>query len=216
MFIFVIELIPKQHIFMSNDIHNMNEYSALWFAYLEGDKKAFSSLYRLSYKSLYSYGISFGIEDQQIRDTIQELFLKLYSGPKLVKDPATLRAYLYASMRNSFINYQKIQQRQLCLEQGEEFHLKYSINNVAMEDKEEQEAIKIKLDSLLKLLTPRQKEIIYLRFLHQMEYEEISRIMNLSDQAARNLIHRAMKKMRDNDSNYMSLLSIMVLLPIDF
>ena len=56
-------------------------------------------------------------------------------------------------------------------------------------------------------LTPRQREIIYLRFLHQMDYKEIAVIMNLSEQAARNLTHRAMDKLRkENDTGFLILI----------
>ena len=49
---------------------------------------------------------------------------------------------------------------------------------------------------MLKGLTGRQKEIIYLRFIHEMSFDEISEIMEINIQSARNLLARSMEKLR--------------------
>lgn len=48
----------------------------------------------------------------------------------------------------------------------------------------------------LSFLTPRQREAIYLRFYHDMNYEEIATVMTISSHAARNLIYEALKLLR--------------------
>lgn len=175
------------------------KYYDLWTSFIKGDSDAFSELYRSFYKSLYSYGLSFKMSEEQVRDIIQDLFVKLYARPELVKDPSTLRPFLFTSMRNACLNSIKMEQRLASLDTIEGFEINYSINNNNIEDKEELERIKTLVKNILDQLTPRQKEIIYLRFLHQMEYEEISKVMDMSEQAARNLVYRAMDKMRKDN-----------------
>jgi len=176
--------------------------SDLWISFINGNENAFSEIYKSSYRMLYSYGLSFKISDEYVRDIIQDLFLKLYSRPELVKDAATLRPFLFTAMRNSCINSVKTNQRQTKLDNVEDFDLNFSVNENIIEDKEEQERVANLIKSILASLTIRQREIIYLRFLHQMEYEEISGIMNMTEQAARNLIYRAMEKIRKEHSSY--------------
>ena len=48
----------------------------------------------------------------------------------------------------------------------------------------------------LSFLTPRQREAIYLRFYHDMDYNEIASVMTVSNHAARNLIYEALKLLR--------------------
>ena len=48
----------------------------------------------------------------------------------------------------------------------------------------------------LQQLSPRQKEIIYLKFYQNLSYEEVSVIMNINYQAARNLLHHAIKALK--------------------
>lgn len=196
---------------MSQLPFDKERYFNLWISFIDGDSNAFSEIYRGSYKSLYSYGLSFKIADDQVRDVIQDLFVKLYTRPDLVKDASTLKPFLFTSMRNACINLIKAGQKHSGLDKIEEFEVIYSINESRIEDKEDQERINILVKNILGQLTTRQREIIYLRFLHQMEYEEISRIMDMSEQAARNLTYRAMDKIRKENSDLSTLLFFFVL-----
>lgn len=183
----------------------------LWKLFLEGDKEAFSVFYRHNYRKLYSYGISLGMDNELIDDIIQELFVKLYTRPQLIKDFSTIQAFLYASVRNAFVNHEKQRKKYLYLDEFENFELPYFVENTQIEDEEELKALKEKIHRIINSLTPRQKEIIYLRFLHQKEYEEIARIMDMSEQAARNLTYRAMEKIRKENNDFFVLLFMIAL-----
>lgn len=183
----------------------------LWKLFLEGDKEAFSVFYRHNYRKLYSYGISLGMDSELIDDIIQELFVKLYTRPQLIKDFSTIQAFLYAAVRNAFVNHEKQRKKYLYLDEFENFELPYFVENTQIEDEEELKALKEKIHGIINSLTPRQKEIIYLRFLHQKEYEEIARIMDMSEQAARNLTYRAMEKIRKENNDFFVLLFMIAL-----
>ena len=183
----------------------------LWKLFLEGDKEAFPVFYRHNYRKLYSYGISLGMDSELIDDIIQELFVKLYTRPQLIKDFSTIQAFLYAAMRNAFVNHEKQRKKYLYLDEFENFELPYFVENTQIEDEEELKALKEKIHRIINSLTPRQKEIIYLRFLHQKEYEEIAQIMDMSEQAARNLTYRAMEKIRKENNDFFVLLFMIAL-----
>ena len=183
----------------------------LWKLFLEGDKEAFSVFYRHNYRKLYSYGISLGMDSELIDDIIQELFVKLYTRPQLIKDFSTIQAFLYAAVRNAFVNHEKQRKKYLYLDEFENFELPYFVENTQIEDEEELKALKEKIHRIINSLTHRQKEIIYLRFLHQKEYEEIARIMDMSEQAARNLTYRAMEKIRKENNDFFVLLFMIAL-----
>ena len=183
----------------------------LWKLFLEGDKEAFSVFYRHNYRKLYSYGISLGMDSELIDDIIQELFVKLYTRPQLIKDFSTIQAFLYAAVRNAFVNHEKQRKKYLYLDEFENFELPYFVENTQIEDEEELKALKEKIHRIINSLTPRQKEIIYLRFLHQKEYEEIARIMDMSEQAARNMTYRAMEKIRKENNDFFVLLFMIAL-----
>lgn len=193
---------------------NTDKYteSELWLSFISGNKEAFVTFYKQVYEQLYSYGLNLGTNTDQLRDIIQELFIKIYTKPELIKDVSTIRSFLFVSVRNAFINQEKYKNKHIRLHDIENFDFSYSVENTRIEDEEELKNIKDRVNKIISVLTPRQKEIIYLRFLHQMEYEEIANIMDMSEQAARNLIYRAMEKMRKNDKDFMILLLFLPLL----
>ena len=151
------------------------------------------------------------MDSELIDDIIQELFVKLYTRPQLIKDFSTIQAFLYAAVRNAFVNHEKQRKKYLYLDEFENFELPYFVENTQIEDEEELKALKEKIHRIINSLTPRQKEIIYLRFLHQKEYEEIARIMDMSEQAARNLTYRAMEKIRKENNDFFVLLFMIAL-----
>lgn len=189
-----------------------NNYSHLWREFVNGNKDAFSEIYRLSYKSLYAYGLSFKVSGEQVRDIIQDLFLKLYAQPGYIKDTDTIRPFMFTSIRNACLNVLKGEDRYSDLDDIDEFEIEYLVDENLFEKKDETDNLNLYVKTILDSLTARQKEIIYLRFLHQMEYEEISGIMNLSEQAARNLTHRAITRLRKENDGYSLFVLIMILL----
>lgn len=192
-------------------VTNYNE-SILWSSFIEGNQDSFSKLYKSIYNKLYSYGRSLGMTDEQTRDIIQDLFVKLYTKPRLIKDASTIRSFLFISVKNAFINYINFKKKHVNYEHVDNFELSYYVENTKLEDEEDIKRIKDKVDEIISCLTPRQKEIIFLRFLQQMEYDEIARIMDMSEQAARNLTYRAMEKARKNNADFTFFLIVMFLL----
>jgi RNA polymerase sigma factor (sigma-70 family) len=189
---------------------NKNQEIQLWLSFLEGKKDAFAHFYEFNYRKLYSYGLNVGMTEEQIKDAIQELFVKLYTRPELIKDYTKILPFLFQSIKNAFIDYQRYNQKYLTIEQTYDFNFKYSIEAGSVEYMEEQEHIKFQIDQIIESLTPRQKEIIYLRFLYHMEYNEISEAMDISEQAARNLTHRAIEKLRKNNPESFTALIVLL------
>lgn len=54
----------------------------------------------------------------------------------------------------------------------------------------------VRLKKALDELTPRQREAIHLKYSAGLSYEELSKVMNLNYQTSRNLIFRAIQKLR--------------------
>ena len=53
------------------------------------------------------------------------------------------------------------------------------------------------VQKMLSVLIPRQKEIMYYRFVQELPMEVICRLMDLNYQSAQNLIQRSLKKIRE-------------------
>ncbi len=61
---------------------------------------------------------------------------------------------------------------------------------------EDSEEIRLKVENVLSRLTNRQREVIYLRYVQEYSYQEISDIMQISVAASRNLVSKSISKIR--------------------
>lgn len=117
----------------------------------------------------------------------------------LLRDIDSLKAFLFRSLKNYLINNAIKEKRKLDIE-GMNFSFSYTIEDMFIEH-EEKKIIYSKIKKVMDSLSPRQAECIYLRFLHEMSFAEISEILGIGIQATRNLLFRALKKMRDSYYN---------------
>ena len=63
-------------------------------------------------------------------------------------------------------------------------------------NKQESEEKAARVIAAMQQLSNRQKEIIYLKFYQELNYEEVSEIMGINYQVARNLFHQSVKALR--------------------
>ena len=164
--------------------------------FVNGDDAAFTFIYNKYVDLLLQYGRSLGFEKEVLKDSIHDVFVKLYLNRKNLSEVRNLKYYLFRSLKNNLLDLLKSSVDTCNIEDYQyKFTIKWNVLNdlIAEEDKKE---IEKKLNKLLDSLTGRQKEIIYLRFIHGMEYEEISSLMNMTIQSSRKAVSRAISKMR--------------------
>lgn len=64
-------------------------------------------------------------------------------------------------------------------------------------DREEQQQIEHSVTEMLRSLTERQREIVYLRYIQEYDYEQIAELLHISVHGCRKLLSKAMQKLRD-------------------
>lgn len=167
----------------------------LWIQFLNGNETAFSQLYCLFFDDLLTYGRRVGGDNEMVEDLIQDLFLKLYQKKIILADNTLLRPFLFRALKNLIYNQLLRNERLRPLPNYDlAFDLNYTIDEQLSLTHDQ--GLSDEVHRILKGLTGRQKEIIYLRFVHEMSFEEISEIMEINIQSARNLLTRSMEKIR--------------------
>jgi len=152
---------------------------------------------------LFSYGLHLGFEAGLVKDAIHNVFHKLLINNK-VNFSADAKPYLLKSVRNELLDEYKRQKNYLNYDKLNEllpFNLEVNAEDVLLE-KEFATHLEQKINTVLKSLTPRQREIIYLRYTQDYSYKQISEILNISVPACRNLILKALKQLRKNNAGY--------------
>ena len=165
----------------------------------EGDMQ-FIALYKFYYQDLYAYGVSLGFNTEDVKDAIQEVYLKLYFNERLCIDEKKIKFYLLRSVRNQLIDWERTKKDTSSIEEEERsFKLSVSVEESFISD-EEDLLLKKRVNRILDLLTDQQREIVYLHFIEEMPYEEIAVMLDMKIQTVRGQVFKAMEKLRKLDS----------------
>lgn len=179
---------------------NDNEIAALWKTFKKGDKEAFGCLATIFYKILYNYGTKLCNDTTLVEDCLQDLFLDLWKRREFLAETEHVKYYLLKSIRRKIHLAKKTSGKlmfpSMALDAEAHFIGEFSIEFRIIENEIREEQWQ-KLKRVLDKLTKREREIIYLKFYQGMEYEQIANIMSINYQSARNLVHTAIKDLKD-------------------
>ncbi|MDH6535226.1 sigma-70 family RNA polymerase sigma factor [Parabacteroides sp. 52] len=168
-----------------------------WCKFLSGDEKAYTWIYKTFIQDLYRYGLRFTVDTELVKDCIQEVFTSIYKNRQRLSTPENVKVYLFVSMKNSIL---RLLQKEISYNQLESDIVSFSLEPT-VEDQfiayEEYNLRQEYVKEMLSLLSSRQQEIIYYRYIQEMSFDEICLLMNLNYQSAQNLIQRSLKKLRD-------------------
>ncbi|MCK9303950.1 MAG: RNA polymerase sigma factor [Bacteroidales bacterium] len=175
----------------------MDETQKDWVKFLkDGNEKSFFNIYESSVHSLYSYGIAQGFSHDQCLDAIQDIFLKLYINKSKLHHINNLRFYLLRSFKNRLFDIiRKNRKSEPLTDKNLPFAVEVSVSEL-LEHKEEQSFLKRKVEKILSLLTDRQREAVYLRYMQDLDYEEIATMMDMQSESVRKLVFRALESVR--------------------
>jgi RNA polymerase sigma factor (sigma-70 family) len=167
--------------------------------FLMGSDFAFTSIYNSHVNMLLSYGTGLGFEREILKDAIQDVFMKMYLNRNQLAEIENLKFYLLRSLKNRLLDIRKsLAEVNDISDYESDFSVKTTILDEMIEE-EDRIVIQQKVDRLLSALTGRQREAIYLRFIHEMEYEEIAQLLDMTPQACRKLVFRGIKRIRNEN-----------------
>jgi RNA polymerase sigma factor (sigma-70 family) len=174
--------------------------NCLWNEFLKGDDKAFSLIYYQQIKRLLTYGYKLSPEKELVHDAIQEVFLDLYQKKGkphiLIED---LKGYLFISLKHSILKkvagLRKFDLGRMDERYSDYFKVEYNFQDEIIK-KETGEETRLKILHAVEQLSPREKEIIYLKFEEELDYAQISKILEITIESCHKQFYRAMKELR--------------------
>lgn len=176
----------------------LNADALLWQAFQQGDRRAFAAIYRQYFRNLYEYGLRVAEDKSLVKDSIQDLFIKLWSNRLQLSSVRNVKSYLLVSLRSTIFNKTKQSSRAkiIGIKDQHSFELNFTVESAYLEKEAVSERSRNLLNALNKL-TPKQKEIIYLKYFEELEYNEIAAILNISVKATYKLSARAIVALRE-------------------
>lgn len=171
----------------------------LWKAFKSGDEKALITIFDRFSQPLYNYGCKIAGEGEMVKDAIQDLFMELWQKRERLGDTDAIKFYLLKSLRRKLRKLQKKSTGRLLshIFLREEEDAAPSREFVIISEQVSAEK-KEKIMNVLKKLTPRQHEAIFLRYFEELSCDQIASLMGLSKQGVYNLIHHALNELRKN------------------
>ena len=163
-------------------------------------KENIASIYNRYVDDLHTYALYLGFEKGIIMDAIHDVFCKFAANEKLLQDVSNIKFYLFKSLKNRLYDIYKARKEYAELSaidlQETPFNIQVTIEERLI-GQEEQQQIKNQLAEMLESLTERQREIVYLRYVQEYDYTQISELLNISVHGCRKLLSKAMQNLRE-------------------
>lgn len=177
----------------------------LWTRLKNGDQNALKSIYDQHYSNLCQYGLRLVTHTDIVEDAIQDVFVELWKYKSNLSETDSIKSYLFVCIKRKIIKLVKDYQKHSSNEEIEEyFDAGYFEDSlISSEIVEEQNS---KLKQAVSKLSKRQQEVLYLKFEEGLDYEQISKIMDLKYQSVRNLVSTAIIKIKE----HLTILSVII------
>lgn len=171
----------------------------LWNQFTAGSKKAYAQIYEIFAPDLYAFGLHFTNDKTIVEDAIHDLFVSLYQRKDKLAGVKSIKAYLFTSLRNELLRVFKSEKLIFQLDSSE-FEDSLTFSDLSVEDDYIDKELNLSkrrfIKELEKCLTPREKEVIYHRYMHQLSIKSIADLMGINSQSTKNLIYTSILKMR--------------------
>lgn len=170
---------------------------SLWQKLRTGDHDAVFTLYKSMYNALYNYGFYLCKNSVVVEDGINDMFLELYDKRTDLPDVTNIKYYLFTYLRRKIYKEKKLLEQHDVLGEDVETLFENSVQDYLIQLQIESDT-KNRILQAINKLSPKQKQIILLRFYENVSYEEIADRMNLSVRTIYNNVYEALKSLRTN------------------
>ncbi len=180
---------------ISNPNKNDNQ---IWLRLKKGDENALEFIFKKYFPTLFDYGMKITPQAELVRDSIQELFIYIWTHRKNLSEVHSLRAYLLTSLRRNMLKKIQNSEKMHSIDRTNEAHL---FNNMFSPEyfmilHETEEENKKFIRNALRQIPDRIREALYLKTYQGLTYQEIGEVMGITYQVARNYIWEGLKKLR--------------------
>lgn len=166
----------------------------LWNEFKNSNSTAFGEIYGQYSYNLLQYGKRLCADKMVVQDAIHDLFIDLWKMRHNLADNVSIRFYLYRSLRRRLHTAQK--QEQLHQYDVQEFiHSTNSHETSLINLEREERQCKVVSNALI-CLSGREKQVVHLRYFENISVKEIASSLQIKEQTVRNLLQRALLKIR--------------------
>jgi RNA polymerase sigma factor (sigma-70 family) len=137
-------------------------------------------------------------DKELVEDTIQDIFVELWNKKERLPEIKSFKAYLLRCVRYKLLRRLRkgiLTSRRI--EILEEFNIELPVEHMMIINEAAKETIG-RLRQNVNLLPYKQREVIFHIFYHDLGFDEVASVMDLSKKTVYNLLHCALKSLRLN------------------
>jgi len=173
------------------------------------DKSSFETFFKEQYSSLCRFAFTFLKDADEAEEVVQNSFVKLWNDRENLLITSSIKAYVYASVRNACLNQIKHlsikenykQHNQITLQEGSNF-----------EEEIEANELQEKIDIAVENMPLQRKKVFQMSRFEGLKYKEIAEQLNISVKTVENHMGSAIKYLRLELKDYLHLAIVIFLI----
>lgn len=174
------------------ELISLKEYLDLAFSGVESIQK---ELYDTWYTKLYTYFMRRLRNNDSALDCISDTFTKMYNSQAYIEKGTLFDKYIYRVAQTVLLDFiRKHKNTTESFDDEESLLSNEVVSPYSSEDKARHALLRCQIEYCFSELNKRDGEILKLRVLDELEYEEISSLLDMNIDATRKAYSRALKK----------------------
>lgn len=197
----------------------MSKIMPTWDEFIAGNENAMLVLYQQHYLGLMNYGIKISGSRPLANECITQMLINLWDQKEKLPRVENIRAYLLTCLKRTIYHHYRSEKLRAVKESS--FQPDHS-TELSVDDYlsriQSNSILKEKLVKAMEKLSPRQRELIKMRFFMDLNYDEIAAQCGITKRTAYNIVNDGLKSLRSNfdqdvkDGNNLFILEFITLL----
>ena len=167
----------------------------------QGDMAAFESLVRLYEKRVFALTLRMCGDREDAAEAAQEAFLAAWQGLAFFRGDSSFSTWLYRLASNACVDLLRRESRRRAAAgtslDDEELNLEVPDEMPSPQDEAERRELREEIERGLAALSPEHREVLVLREIHQLRYDEIAETLDLDVGTVKSRISRGRKQLRN-------------------
>lgn len=171
----------------------INNWSSVWRDFKGGSNSAFEEIYYHFIDGLYRYGSKITSDKDLLKDSIQQMFLELYTAREKLSDPENLEFYLLKSLKHILMRRTSMDKKTTLAETDNAgFQIELDAENKLITGEQQQSKMNL-LNEALQSLDPIKKELLFLKFYSGLTNKQIGSLTGQKPETVQKQIYRILK-----------------------
>ncbi len=159
-----------------------------------GEDLAYAALYNRYTRHIYCFCLKMVGDEDEVKDIVQEVFLKMYEHRMQLSNPSRFRAWIFMIARNQCLTHYRDHKRMTPLDEEWPTHHDLLETPSLSQEVERDEEVRL-VRFYIAQLKPDYREVVVLREYQGLSYEEIADVIGTTVAAIKAKLFKARKEL---------------------